>query len=86
MVGQQTHTWCRFSASFLVNVFPQPPLQKNGFSPVCVSRWRLRSCWRLNESAHMSHANGRGGDAGNWLALPPPPCAYPPPPPGGDEP
>ena len=65
--GRETRTWCLFSASFLVNVFPHPPLQKNGFSPVCVSRWRLRSCCRLNDSAHMSHANGRGGEAGYEL-------------------
>lgn len=67
-------TWCLLSASFRVNVFPHPPLQKNGFSPVWVSRWRLRSCCRLNESAHMSHAKGRGGDAGYWDALTC--CAY----------
>ncbi|GBE81103.1 hypothetical protein SCP_0308280 [Sparassis crispa] len=52
-------TWCLFSASFLVNVLPQPPLHTNGFSPVCVSRCRFRSCCLLKDNAHMSQEKGR---------------------------
>ena len=59
-----TLTWCRFSASFLVKVFPQPPLQIKGLSPVWVSRCLFRSCCRLNDKAHWSHENGLDGEAG----------------------
>jgi len=52
------------SCANLVNDFPQPPLHKNGFSPVCVCRWRLKSWALLKDSAHISHEKGRDGEAG----------------------
>jgi len=61
-------SWWRLSASFLVKVFPHPPLQTKGLSPVCVSRCLFRSCWRLKDKAHWSQENGRVGDAGYWAA------------------
>ncbi|KAH9485171.1 hypothetical protein JR316_0002078 [Psilocybe cubensis] len=57
-------TWCRFKASFLVKVFPHPPLHKYGFSPLCVSRWRFKSCWRLKDNAQRSQGKGLTDEVG----------------------